>query len=138
MKFCSKCDNMCYISIDENNPNIIKHYCRVCGNVDNSADDLCILNHENFLEFTEKVKKNLYVSKTDIKKEKNYKNSINKYTKLDPTLPHLKNIQCINPECKSNKDNKITSDVIYIRYDDKSLKNIYLCVHCDKSWKTSE
>ena len=119
MKFCSKCDNMCYISIDENNPNIIKHYCRVCGNVDNSADDLCILN-------------------TQYSGNSSNIDTINEYTKLDPTLPHLKNIQCINPECKSNKDNKITSDVIYIRYDDRSLKNIYLCVHCDKSWKSNE
>ena len=42
MKFCTKCDNMCYISIDNDNPNIINYYCRACGHIENTSTDLCI------------------------------------------------------------------------------------------------
>ena len=27
-------------------------------------------------------------------------------------------------------------EVIYIRYDDINMKYVYLCVHCDTTWKT--
>ena len=29
----------------------------------------------------------------------------------------------------------VTSDVVYIRYDDVKLKFIYICTHCDTRWK---
>jgi DNA-directed RNA polymerase subunit M/transcription elongation factor TFIIS len=119
MKFCSKCENMTYISINEKDPNIINYYCRMCGHVDNSNENLCILNT--------KYSKNI----TNI-------NVINQYTKFDPTLPHLYNIDCINSDCKSNVDNKVRSDIIYIRYDNANLKNVYLCTHCNTSWNTNQ
>ena len=119
MKFCIKCDNMCYISINPDNPNEITVYCRVCGYTDNTSDELCILNTQ--------------YSKTNDKND-----IINNYTKLDPTLPHLYNINCINSDCKCNTDSKINSDVIFIRYDEQHLKNLYLCTHCDSTWKTSD
>jgi DNA-directed RNA polymerase subunit M/transcription elongation factor TFIIS len=27
-------------------------------------------------------------------------------------------------------------EVIYIRYDDTNMKYVYLCVHCDMTWRT--
>lgn len=120
MRFCSNCDNMCYISIDEKDPNLINHYCRMCGNIENLTNDLCILN----THYSNNVTTNIDV--------------INKYTKFDPTLPHLNNIECINNECVCNTDKNIKSDIIYIRYDSNNLKNVYLCTHCDTSWKTNE
>jgi hypothetical protein len=27
-------------------------------------------------------------------------------------------------------------EVIYIRYDDINMKYVYLCVHCDTTWRT--
>jgi DNA-directed RNA polymerase subunit M/transcription elongation factor TFIIS len=27
-------------------------------------------------------------------------------------------------------------EVIYIRYDDTNMKYVYLCVHCDTTWRT--
>ena len=46
MKFCNKCDNMFYLGINKSNPNDITHYCRYCGNVDESAsqNSSCIIN----------------------------------------------------------------------------------------------
>jgi len=119
MKFCIKCDNMCYISINPDNPNEINYYCRVCGFTESNTDDFCILN-------------------TQYSKTNNNVNIISNFTKLDPTLPHLKNMVCINSDCKSNTDKNVSSDIIFIRYDEKNLKNIYLCTHCDTTWKTSD
>lgn len=43
MKFCSNCDNMFYIKIDENDPNSLNYYCRHCGNTDSNLDEnVCI------------------------------------------------------------------------------------------------
>lgn len=46
MKFCSKCDNMYYIGIDEKDNNKLTHYCRSCGHVDESLTDggVCVLD----------------------------------------------------------------------------------------------
>jgi aspartate carbamoyltransferase regulatory subunit len=111
---------MCYISIDNDNPNIINYYCRACGHIENTSTDLCILNTQY---------SNDNISNNAV---------VNEYTKLDPTLPHLYNINCINPDCICNNDNKIQSDILFIRYDEKNLKNIYLCTHCDTTWKSNE
>jgi DNA-directed RNA polymerase subunit M/transcription elongation factor TFIIS len=35
---------------------------------------------------------------------------------------------------KEKKENE--REVIYIRYDDINMKYVYLCVHCDTTWKT--
>ena len=99
------------------------YYCRKCGNEDDS-----LVSNLN----------NLYVSKTNIKKTTNYKNIINKYTKLDPTLPRITNIDCPNQDCDSNRkdDSKEDKEILYIRYDDTNMKFIYLCSICDTIWDT--
>jgi hypothetical protein len=60
------------------------HYCRNCG-------------HEL------KIEKTICVSKLQLKHNaQSYSNVINKYTKLDPTLPRINNIKCPNSQCRSN------------------------------------
>lgn len=124
MHFCNICDNMYYIRIAENDENSLIYYCRNCGNEDNTLinNGLCGL-------------------KTQIKREeKKYLHIINKYTKLDPTLPRINNVKCPNQDCPTNSstdENKIENEVIYIRYDDINMKYIYLCAICDTSWKTT-
>jgi len=124
MHFCSKCDNMYYIRISsENNGNNLIYYCRNCGNEDQ------VLTSEN-----------IYVARTQLSRaEKKYGNIVNKYTKLDPTLPRINTIKCPNPECKSNtKDGEKDREVIYMRYDDINMKYVYICAVCDIVWKTDE
>lgn len=128
MHFCSKCDNMYYIRINENDHNKLVYYCRNCGNVD---DELSMTN--------------LCVSKTKIRQNKQiYSHMINEYTKNDVTLPRTKTIKCPNQDCKSNKkkekedDNEAQQEVIYLRYDDINMKYIYMCVNCNTTWKTSQ
>ena len=89
MHFCSKCDNMYYIRLgageqDPSDTTSLYHYCRNCG-------------HED------KIKEKICVSKLQLKHNtQSYSNIINKYTKLDPTLPRINNIKCPNEECRSN------------------------------------
>lgn len=136
MHFCKECGNMYYLKLKDNQSNSIDnlvYYCRKCGNED-----------ENILE----NKDNLYVSKSELKVKSNYKNIINKYTKLDPTIPRINTIDCPNAECSSNKGtvkipesksgskthDKTDKEILYIRYDDKNMKFVYLCANCDTIW----
>ena len=134
MHFCPKCGNMYYLQLKKDDEDKLIYYCRNCGNEDESL----VANLQN-----------LYVSKTDIKKEINYKTSINQYTKLDPTLPRINNIDCPNNQCESNshkynskEDGEIPNkkikdkEILYIRYDDKNMKFVYLCAVCDTIWNT--
>jgi len=122
MHFCSQCQNMYYISIDPNDVNKLVYYCRNCG------------NNESNLNLSEDVT----VSKIQLKKsEQEFSHIINKYTKLDPTLPRVTNILCPNADCSTNKDDK-SREIIYIRYDDTNMKYVYLCSTCNTVWKTEE
>jgi DNA-directed RNA polymerase subunit M/transcription elongation factor TFIIS len=120
MHFCSVCNNMYYLRIDEQNPNKLDYYCRNCGNEDKilAQDNMC-------------------VSKTFIKKSDNsFNHIINEYTKLDPTLPRVNTILCPNPECETNTKNT-KREIIYIRYDDTNMKYVYLCSECSTIWQTN-
>jgi DNA-directed RNA polymerase subunit M/transcription elongation factor TFIIS len=114
MNFCDKCNNLYYLHFSDEKS--LYYYCRNCGDEKGNVniDDLCISSYEE--------KKNQAFSK------------INEYTKYDPTLPHSHTIRCPNQECKSNKDNSVESDVIYLRVDDVNMKFMYLCVNCDTNW----
>ena len=48
MKFCNNCGNMYYMKIDENNCNSLIHYCRQCGNIDDTLtnEGLCVLENQ--------------------------------------------------------------------------------------------
>ena len=139
MHFCKTCENMLYIRLLEEDSNSLVYYCRNCGESDQLIDknNICVLN-------------------TDIViREKAYLHDINEYTKLDPTLPRTNNIRCPNQSCPSNfhkdikteeseeseeseKETSQKNEVIYLRYDDKNMKYIYICTLCDKIWKTNE
>ena len=121
MHFCSNCSNMYYIRINTDDPNSLVYYCRNCGTEDKS---LAITN--------------VCVSNLQIKKsEQTFSHIINKYTKLDPTLPRINSILCPNPDCNTNIKNE-PREIIYIRYDDTNMKYVYMCSTCDTVWKTNE
>ena len=121
MHFCSNCQNMYYIRINVDNPNSLVYYCRQCGNEDKllAVENVC-------------------VSRTQIKKnDRSYNHIINKYTKLDPTLPRITNMLCPNSDCITNTKDK-EKEIIYIRYDDINMKYVYLCCECDTVWNTND
>ena len=87
MHFCVNCSYMYYIRLSEEDPNSIVYYCRNCG-------------HENKNITLDSVT----ISRTNFKSSKQKYNSIiNKYTKMDPTLPRINTIKCPNQACKSNE-----------------------------------
>ena len=122
MHFCNKCDNMYYIRLSEEGSNQLVYYCRNCGNEDSDS-----------------TSENICVSKTQISRtEQKYTQFINKYTKLDPTLPRITTIKCPNEKCKSNTEKDVSQEVIYMRYDDINLKYVYICTHCDTVWNIDD
>ena len=126
MHFCEKCNNMYYLKIDNDDSNQLIYYCRNCGNEDK------ILNKENICVLETTVRET----------EERQTQTINEYTKYDPTLPRISTIRCPNDECPSNLDEadpkKEEREVIYIRYDDVNMKYIYMCAKCNTIWKTDE
>jgi DNA-directed RNA polymerase subunit M/transcription elongation factor TFIIS len=123
MHFCSVCSNMYYIRINADDTNKLVYYCRKCGNEDK------LLAIEN-----------VCVTKTQVKKtEQTFHNIINKYTKLDPTLPRINTVLCPNADCATNSSKSPEPrEIIYIRYDDMNMRYVYLCSTCDTVWKTCE
>jgi hypothetical protein len=113
---------MYYIGVNEKNPNELTHYCRNCGFID----------HSN-------IQENSCIFRNDIKKgEQKYNHIINEYTKQDPTLPRIHNMNCPNAVCKTNTEENEKPEILYIRYDENNLKYIYMCSTCDTTWKTDD
>ena len=114
---------MYYIRLSEEDPNSIVYYCRNCG-------------HENKNISLDSVT----ISKTSFKHNKQKYNSIiNKYTKMDPTLPRINTIKCPNQSCGSNEAEKEkTREIIYLRYDDVNMNFVYMCSSCDTVWNTEQ
>ena len=115
MKFCSVCKNMYYLRIDQET-DILNYYCRKCGNI-------------------EEQKESIEIKETTYNRDNLKQININSYIKYDPTIPFTNDIICPNPICITHKDSSVTKKVIYYRYDNIKLKYIYMCVHCDCSWK---
>ena len=112
---------MLYIKLSSDDENELMYYCRNCGHEDSNI-----------------TSQNICVSKTTLKRnEQRYTQVINGYTKLDPTLPRITTIACPNASCPTNTEGK-AREVIYMRYDEASIKYVYLCVACDEAWKTDE
>ena len=58
----------------------------------------------------------------------------NPYILNDPTLPKLKTMKCVNPDCETNHEGA-EPEVIYIKYNHLNLKYLYICTKCKTSWK---
>lgn len=114
MKFCKNCDNMYYLSVTEENMDKITFYCRNCGDTQDNETEMICYKSSQTVEISE---------------------NINRYTKLDPTLPRIQKMHCPCAECPTNTEN-VTQETILIRYDHSKMKYLYLCSICDFSWKT--
>ena len=136
MHFCTVCKNMYYIRLSGEAEDELIYYCRKCGHEDSgliaSLDNVC-------------------VSRSDKTTASSYDHIINKYTKLDPTLPRLHNIKCPNDSCPSNIEKAVETkegvespnpskpnEVLYLRYDDANMKFVYICTECDTVWKSAD
>jgi DNA-directed RNA polymerase subunit M/transcription elongation factor TFIIS len=117
MEFCEVCENMFYLTTTTSDGRTtLLHTCKKCGN--------------------EKKIENHIVSSVSFVKREQYTSVINKYTKLDPTLPRIYSLKCPNEACVNHT--KVSPEIIYIRYDNLDLKYAYLCPICDATWKTDK
>ena len=119
MKFCPQCNNLFYNKIVENKLHFQCNYCSYTKEFEPETD-----SNEIYLNSYE----NDNIS---------YREYINKYTHLDPTLPRVTNIICPNSECASQENEEIR-EVIYIKYNLEKMNYIYLCCNCHTKWKSIE
>ena len=117
MKFCQMCNNLFYTKIDEGK--LIYHckYCNYNREFDNKTDNCEIYN-------------STYNSDTE-----SYRESVNQYSHLDPTLPRVCHIKCSNDGCISHSEPE-KNEIIYIKYNQEKMNYIYLCVNCKTVWKS--
>jgi DNA-directed RNA polymerase subunit M/transcription elongation factor TFIIS len=127
---------MYYIRLSGEDENQLSYYCRKCGHED--TDIIASLE-------------NICVSRSDKKTISSYDHIVNKYTKLDPTLPRLYHIKCPNTSCPANvaveskdgsqvekgEDDEV-GEILYLRYDDANMKFVYICTKCDTVWKSAD
>lgn len=132
MHFCPDCESYLITKIISNdNPNkILNLECNNCGykkNIDVSKEP----------EY-----KCVYQSNYKTKKIKIDQKNI-QYLDKDPTLPHVNNIPCPNPQCITNKENPtpeiltgtiVNNNVLYLKLNDSDLTFLYQCCNCKHTW----
>lgn len=119
MRFCPVCSNYLFMTAIEMNK--FELNCKHCGYTQpmapTSAAEALVL--EKTFNTTTNQKQTV--------------SQLNAYTKLDPTLPHLKTIACANQACPSQADESLR-DILYIKTDARNLKYQYSCKICDTQW----
>lgn len=116
MHFCSICDNVYFIKVNEDKDMV--YFCKSCGNEEVKHKDngsICIIDDNKVDDATK------------------YSQYMNKYLKYDPTLPRVANIKCANPACTKGGDQP--NEVIYLKYDHTNMKYMYYCCHCEYFWR---
>lgn len=112
LRFCETCRNLLELQTDGGK---VLHSCKNCNESKPIESDGLVYEHV-------------------LKSSSTVESFLNPYLKYDPTLPHFTNIPCPNKGCASNKSKGVLSEVVAIKIDDKALKFLYNCVHCDASW----
>ena len=121
MRFCPKCRYYLFLNTGEGT--VVRNVCRNCG----------------FSEKLEpKTKEEALILETNFRSGSSASGAasgitVNEYTKMDPTLPHVNTIRCPNGGCPSNTGT-VEKDVIYIKTDPANLKFQYVCTHCPSQW----
>jgi len=114
MKFCPTCENLFYLTIEDET---VQYTCKKCGTIEDIQEDCTISN--------------IFCNQ----QRQNVQNSVNQYTKLDPTLPRINFLKCPNDNCVNHEDHE-DREIIYVRYDNVQLKYIYICPKCDTVWES--
>ena len=106
MNFCTQCNFMLYTKVNPYNTNKLLNYCRNCGwegdyQKESEDESICVYKKQYSNEFLAQKK------------------VTNKFTRLDPTLPRVNNIPCVNSCCLSNID---ITKTLYIKTDDETIE----------------
>ena len=119
MRYCPVCNN--HLCLQDEAEGGLQLLCRHCGYKEKMAPKNA--TEALILETTFNVASN----------QKQTVSQLNDYTKLDPTLPHLRTIDCPNQACASQGDASLR-DILYIKTDAKALKYQYSCKVCETQW----
>lgn len=93
MHFCAICNNMYYIHISSKNPNSLVYFCKNCGHQDDKTIDGASVLHTTMKHTVQ-----------------GFSAFINKYTKMDPTLPRTSRILCPNENCPTHAHDTETTN----------------------------
>jgi len=132
--------------------NILIYYCRNCGHEDTtlSAESICVSDtqfrrsEQNFTHIVnEYTKHDPTLPRINTIKCPNHE-CISNTTSMAGGASSSNNSSNNSSKKEektdldvSDKDNNNNGrEVIYIRYDDVNMKYVYLCVHCNTTWKT--
>jgi hypothetical protein len=123
MRFCSACSYFLYL--DASDEKVVSYHCRNCG----LREDLNPTNKEEALILETSFRSGSAASGAASGV------TVNAYTLMDPTLPHVKTLRCPNSECPSRLNEELR-DVIYIKTDPTNLKFQYVCTvsGCGQQW----
>ncbi len=122
IKYCPYCENYLFPDVRPADTTELtqelRRYCKACN-------------------YSEKDDKGGLILETNLQEKvsEGYKILLNEFTRLDSTLPHVKNIKCPNTECKTNTGT-VESDVILIKYDATHMKYLYICNVCGDQWRS--
>lgn len=121
MRFCEKCSYLFVLNTTEDGS--VNQVCKNCGFTEP-------LNPTN--------EKDAMVLETNLRSGSSAGGAasgitVNNYTLMDPTLPHIKTLNCPNDACVSNTNTSLR-DVIYIKTDPTNLKFQYVCTVCRTQW----
>jgi DNA-directed RNA polymerase subunit M/transcription elongation factor TFIIS len=120
MRFCPKCKYYLFLSASEGAS--VSMQCKNCGfseKLDPKSKDEALILETNFRSGSSATGASSGIS-------------VNEYTRMDPTLPHVNTIRCPSGACPSNRGEE--RDVIYIKTDPANLKFQYVCTKCPTQW----
>lgn len=128
---CPKCNYYMPLgpdtTVEEVKPGDLARFCRNCGHTEEEKKGLVME-----MVIQEKI--------TD-----SYKIFVNEFTKQDPRLPHVGNLQCPNTGPTTEFPNRQACpsrqpggkpDVVYMKYDTSNMKFLYICNICNTQWKS--
>lgn len=134
MKFCDVCNNMLYVSTDDQSGLVL--YCKNCSykNVMTKEEDSIQLTNVQRKGTTgaDEQSDTCIMNINYADDARSYKQYLTPNIKYDMTLPRVNNIPCPNKDCKSKTND---SEVIYIKYDNMNMKYLYFCCKCEQFWK---
>ena len=117
INFCDVCENLMFLYSSEDEKELY-YACKSCGEKKESKVNKCIYNNTYEIDLSETI-------------------NTNQHLKEDVTLPTIKNnqnIKCPKEDCRSNTDDSVDSEILYIKYDSESMKYLYVCKECQTKW----
>ena len=79
-------------------------------------------------------------SKADTSKNTKKKTGLEQVLEEQEEIQEEQQVEAQQAQAEQQEQNEASGEnnreVIYIRYDDTNMKYVYLCVHCDTTWRT--